>query len=78
MGPRIRRPIPSQSDFNNDHHRGESRVTHASEADRITGRESFHVPFSEPRGFIVNSSPKCFAILITHSSLPKDHVFAAH
>ena len=36
---------------------------------------------AEPRGFIVDFEPKVFRHfdhLITHSSLPKDRVFAAH
>jgi len=35
------------------------------------GRESFQERFGRPREFIVDSSPSCFATLITQSSFPK-------
>ena len=81
MRPRIRRPKSSQSDFNDDPHREESRVTSRFRSGQNNGSGVLSCLLQRATGIHRRFEPKVFRHfdhLITHSSLTKDRVFAAH
>ena len=75
MRPRIRRPICSQSDFNNDPHREESRVTSRFRSGQNNGSMFTSADDGDSSSIRAQSVSPIFDHPLV---IPKDRVFAAH